>query len=183
MLWFGEFKGKTVEQIILLPGGYQYLLGLREKTELFSDRNQRFRLKQLIDEVFMRGENLPVIAKCRCGDKIATHTSVVKDEDRYIFLELLCDDCKENVPPEKPRPLPIKLASLIATNQDLATQTRLLRQFKYCFFKNEKERITKPTAQKLFFPELYSQPEPPDQNTGQTSSQVKRDQLSLFQLA
>lgn len=158
MIWFGRFGGKSVEQVVLLPGGYQFLSWLRRETRNESHRLHRPKLLQLIEEIFQRGEDLPVVVKCRCGKRIATHTSDIVDyTGRHTFTELFCPECKEEVPLDKPYPLPIKLSSTSMIPQDLATQERLLKQFKFSLFGEEKIVITKPRAHKIFFPEFYEE--------------------------
>lgn len=161
ILWFGPFKRKSIEQVALLPDGYRYLRQLLDDLTRGVLKLHRPRMEMQIKEVIKRGENLPVKAKCSCGESTATRFStLVDDRGYYSFGQIFCEECKNNIPLDiQYDPLLIRLTALLLLPQDNRTQRDALRVFKYCWFLNEKERITKRTAQKLFFPELFGKVE------------------------
>ena len=122
----------------------------------------RARMLQHIEEVLRRGENRPVLAKCFCGKAIATHFATYIDSQtyKYLFGTIHCDECKDEIPLDKPMPLAIRFSSFDMVPQIKDTQRRLLKIFKYCFFLDENIKITKRVAQKLFFPELFGKTPP-----------------------
>lgn len=156
ILWFKPFKNKSVEQIALLPGGYRYLLKLLKDIKSDTVVLNRPRLEMMIREVLRRGDSLPVKAKCHCGKNMATNfATLIDDRGYYSFGQIFCSECREDIPPDKPYPLDLRLSSLLMIPMGNKAQARALRIFKHCYFLDENEKITKRTAQRLFFPELY----------------------------
>lgn len=158
IFWFGPYKGKSVEQVMFLPGGYRYLCRLIEKKE--SLRNPRsLELVARAEEVVERGENRTVLAKCYQKENIATNVEVLIDYmGVHTFGMYRCEVCRDEVPFDKPYPLPIKFSSMNLMPQEKATQNRFIWELKFCFFLNSKERITKKRALKFFFPEDFGLP-------------------------
>ncbi|MBM3256306.1 MAG: hypothetical protein FJZ04_02465 [Candidatus Moranbacteria bacterium] len=154
VLWFGPFKNKSIEQIMLMPGGYRYLLELLRILRKGSTL-RRPHMVQYIEEVLRRGETLPVLAKCFCGKNTASHfATFIDDRGYYSFGPTFCADCKGDIPLDKPYPPRICFSSLLLVPGDKRTQKEALRIFKYSYFLGER-RATRRTALKLFFPELF----------------------------
>lgn len=67
MLWFGKFKGQTIEQMMFDPKGYSYLhfilSGFQDKPQLLAR----------VREVVARGENPRVQTRCHECGVLATH--------------------------------------------------------------------------------------------------------------
>jgi hypothetical protein len=155
VLWFGPFKNKSIEQIMLTPGGYRYLLDLL-KILRKEDVLRRPHMAQYIEEVLRRGETLPVLAKCSCGNAAATHfATIIDDQGYYSFGPIFCVACKGDIPLDKPYPPRIRFSSLLLVPEDKRTQREALAIFKYSYFLNERKKVTKRTALKLFFSELF----------------------------
>lgn len=145
-LWFGRYKGKTVEQLMFFPAGYRYLLWLRR------NYNPTSTLSHRVKEILIKGEKPKVKTKCQCGNPVKW-ISYSGNYTGYITGEYLCcDQCKFRGMDF----LPVKFSSFqnFFLKHD---QKMFLRILKFCLFGNEKTIITKKDAF-LFFsdqPDLF----------------------------
>ncbi|MFH0779642.1 MAG: hypothetical protein V1928_02160 [Parcubacteria group bacterium] len=82
-IWFGDYEGKFVEELILTVEGLTYLLSLKNPE----------RLVNRVREVMRRSEKLEHKYKCSCG-ATARYIKYYSDRSGYTFQEVYCEKCK-----------------------------------------------------------------------------------------
>lgn len=148
-LWFGRHKGKTVEQLMFIPGGPQYLSWV-----VTGMQNSRYeRLVARIQEVRARGKTLPRKGKCQCEEGKAHFFSVsTAGYDLGISpFHTYCYNCRDRAGLDAQiYQLNFEFASMFEDPWNREAYSRVL---KYAFFGDSKKIVTKKRAFELFYPE------------------------------
>lgn len=83
-IWFGDFKGRFVEELILTVEGLIYL----------AKRKDPARLANRIHEVMRRSDDFHHKCKCSSCGAQAKYIKYYSDRSGYTFQELFCERCK-----------------------------------------------------------------------------------------
>lgn len=148
-LWFGKYKGKTVEQLMFLPGGPQYLSWIVNGMQ--HPRYERLVIR--IEEVRQRAASTLKKGSCACGKNKAKYFSIYRSGyDLGISpSRVYCDNCKGEIFEE------VELLQLSFKNallfRDSCNQEACIRVLKYAYFGDSNKIITKKRAFELFYPE------------------------------
>ncbi len=148
-LWFGKYKGKTVEQLMFVAGGQQYLSWI-----IGGMQHPRYeRLVLRVENVRDRGRSRMIKGKCHCNKGKAKYFSISNSGYNLGIspANLYCDQCKDNAP-ENAEILPVSFKAALLF-RDAYNQEAYIRVLKYAFFGDSNKIVTKKRAFELFYPE------------------------------